>query len=165
MPNIYEPVWDEPRDHEGFRARRARLGYQLGSERVGISLWELPPGERAYPYHFHLAEEELLVVLEGAPLLRTPEGERRLERGEVVRFPMGEDGAHQLRNDTGDAVRFLAVSTHGQPDVVLYPDEGKISPAERTPDGSGLKLYFPMADAVDYWDGVHAREAADVDPA
>jgi uncharacterized cupin superfamily protein len=165
MANIYEPSWDEPRDHDGFRARRARLGYELGTERLGVSLWELPPGELAYPYHFHLAEEELLVVLEGTPALRTPAGERTLARGEVVRFPMGEDGAHQLRNDTGEPVRFLAVSTHGQPDVVLYPDEGKIGPAERHPDGTGLKLYFRLGDAVDYWDGVAPPEVADVDPA
>lgn len=162
MANIYEPEWDEPRDRDGFRARRARLGYQLGTERIGVSLWELPPGELAYPYHFHLAEEELLVVLEGAPLLRTPEGVRRLTRGEVVGFPAGEEGAHQLRNDGDEPVRLLAVSTHGQPDVVVYPDEGKIGAAERRPDGSGLKLFFRESDAVDYWEGV---EAVDVDPA
>lgn len=166
MPNIYEPAWDEPRDHDGFRAKRARLGYALGAERVGISLWEIPPGELAYPYHFHLAEEELLVVLEGAPVLRTPDGVRRLARGEVVRFPMGEDGAHQLRNDGDEAVRFLGISTHGQPDVVLYPDEQKVSAAERRPDGGGLKLFFRVDDAVDYWEGVApAPEICDVDPA
>lgn len=153
MPNIYEPEYEEPRERPGFRARRARLSRQAGSERLGLSVWELPPGEAAYPYHHHLGEEELLVVLEGRPDLRTPEGWRQLQRGEVVAFPRGEDGAHQLANRTGETVRFIAVSTNGDPDIVLYPDSGKISAAERRPDGSGLRELFRLADAVDYYDG------------
>lgn len=87
MPNISEPVFDEPREHPGFRCLRARLSRQAGSERLGLSLWELPPGESAYPYHHHLAEEELVVVLQGRPRLRTPDEWRELQEGEVVAFP------------------------------------------------------------------------------
>jgi uncharacterized cupin superfamily protein len=153
MPNIYAPEFDEPRDHDGFRARRARLGHQLRTERIGLSLWEIPPGEKAYPYHFHLAEEEVLVVLEGSPTLRTPTGARPLERGEVVRFPVGEDGAHQLANEGTELVRLLAVSTHGAPDIVIYPDSNKLSAAERNPTADGRKHYFRIDDEVDYWEG------------
>lgn len=153
MPNIYAPRFDEPREHEGFRARRARIGHQLETERIGVSLWEIPPGEKAYPYHFHLAEEEILVVLEGTPTLRTPAGSRTLERGEVVRFATGEEGAHQLANDGAELVRLIAVSTHGAPDVVIYPDSNKLSAAERRPDSDGRKHYFRIDDEVDYWDG------------
>lgn len=153
MPNIYKPDFDEPRDHDGFRARRARIGRQLETERVGISLWEVPPGEKAYPYHFHLSEEEVLVVLEGAPTLRSPLGSRRLERGEVARFPAGAEGAHQLINETEELVRLIAVSTHGAPDVIIYPDSGKLSAAERLPTEDGRKHYFRIEDEVDYWDG------------
>jgi uncharacterized cupin superfamily protein len=166
MPNIYDPVFDEPRTSlDGFHAQRARLGHQLGTERVGLSLWEVPAGQAVYPYHFHLAEEEVLVVLEGRPLLRSPEGWRRLDRGEVVRFPVGEDGAHQLVNDTGETLRLLSISTHGQPDVVIYPDEGKLCAAERTPDGSGLKTFFRLADRVPYDEGIQRPEIGHVDPA
>jgi uncharacterized cupin superfamily protein len=165
MANIYDPDYDEPRPHNGYRARRARLGYALRTERLGVSAWEVEPGQAAYPYHFHLTEEEVLIVLEGRPLLRTPEGRRRLEPGEAVRFPRGEPGAHQVLNDTEEPVRFLAVSTHGEPDVVLYPDEGKLSAVERTPDGSGLKTFFRLTDAVDYYEGVQPPVMGDVDPA
>jgi uncharacterized cupin superfamily protein len=166
MPNIYDPVFDEPRTSlDGFHAQRARLGHQLGTERVGLSLWEVPAGQAVYPYHFHLAEEEVLLVLEGRPCLRTPDGWRRLERGEVVRFPPGEDGAHQLVNDADAPLRLLVVSTHGQPDIVIYPDEGKIGPAERTPDGRGLKQFFYMKDAVPYDAGIERPEVGDVEPA
>jgi uncharacterized cupin superfamily protein len=156
VANVYEPEFDELREHEGFRVRRARIGHQLGSERIGVSLWEIPAGEKAYPYHFHLTEEEVLVVLEGTPELRTPAGVRQLARGEVVRFPTGEEGAHQLWNEGPGTVRLLALSTHGAPDVIVYPDSGKLSAAERLPHGGGRKHYFRIADEVDYWDGESA---------
>jgi uncharacterized cupin superfamily protein len=166
MPNIYDPHFDEQRDTvDGFHAQRARLGHQLGTERVGLSLWDLPAGQIAYPYHFHLAEEEVLVLLEGSLALRTPAGWQRVQRGDVVRFGVGEEGAHQLANDTGQDARFLVVSTHGQPDIVLYPDEGKIGPAERNPDGQGIKLYFKLDSAVPYDEGIARPEIGDVDPA
>ena len=153
MPNIHDPEFDEPREHDGFIARRARVSRQAGSARLGMSLWELPPGQAAYPYHFHYTEEELLIVTRGRPSLRTPAGWRELAEGEVVSFPAGAQGAHQLLNRTGEPVRFLAVSTSGDPDIVSYPDSGKVGANERRPDGAGLALMFREEDAVDYYDG------------
>jgi uncharacterized cupin superfamily protein len=153
LPNLEEPEFDEQREHDGFRALRARIGHQLGTERLGISLWELPPGEAAYPYHWHLVEEELVIVLRGTPSLRTPDGWRDLPEGEVLSFLTGEDGAHQFVNRTGEPVRLLALSTHGQPDIVIYPDSGKLGASERLPRGGGLRESFRLDDAVDYWDG------------
>jgi uncharacterized cupin superfamily protein len=153
VPNINRPEFDEPRDHPGFRVRRARLGYQLGSERIGLSLWDMPAGEAAYPYHYHLAEEELLIVLSGRPSLRTPDGWRELDEGEVVSFPRGEPGSHQLVNRSPETARFLAISTHGDPDIVLYPDSNKLGASERLPGGGGLRTVFKLEDQVDYWEG------------
>jgi uncharacterized cupin superfamily protein len=153
VANVNDPLFDELRDHAGFRCRRARLSRQAGSERLGLSLWELPPGEAAYPYHYHLAEEELVLVLEGRPSLRSPEGWRELEQGEVVPFLRGEQGAHQLVNRTKDVVRFLAFSTNGEPDIVIRPDSDTLGAYERRPDGGGLWAIFRSADTVDYYDG------------
>jgi uncharacterized cupin superfamily protein len=153
VPNINEPLFDEPREQPGFRALRARVARQAGSERLGLSLWEVPPGEAAYPYHFHYAEEELVLVLAGRPSLRTPTGWRELREGEVVAFPRGEGGGHQLANRTDTTVRFLAFSTSGEPDVVVYPDSGKLGAFERLADGGGLRALFRLAEAVDYHDG------------
>lgn len=165
-PNIYDPVFDERREAVGgFTAHRARVGHQLATERVGVSLWLLPAGQTAYPYHFHLTEEEVLVLLEGDLALRTPDGWERVRRGDVLSFPAGADGAHQIVNDTEQDARFLAVSTHGQPDVVLYPDEGKLGAAERRPRGDGIKMYFKIEDAVAYEHGVTRPEVGDVEPA
>jgi uncharacterized cupin superfamily protein len=153
VPNINDPTFDEPREQPGFRSLRARLSRQAGCERLGLSQWELPPHQTAYPYHYHLAEEELLLVLDGRPSLRTPDGWRDLQRGDVVAFPRGERGAHQLTNHTDDTVRFLAFSTSGEPDIVVRPDSGTLGVYERRPDGSGLREVFRVADSVDYYDG------------
>lgn len=162
MANVNEPVWDEDRgDTEGFRAKRARVGWQVGAERLGISVWELPPGQAAYPYHFHYVEEELVIVTQGRPSLRTPAGWRELEEGEVVPFPRGEAGAHQIANRTGEPVRFIAVSTNGEPDLVIQPDSRKLLAAERLPGGTpGFRGIFRLADQAAYLDGEAPPPAA-----
>jgi uncharacterized cupin superfamily protein len=115
------------------------MGVACGSGRLPVSL---PP-----------AEEEIVIVLSGTPALRTPDGCRVLDEGEVVDFPRGEHGAHQLVNRGQETVRFLAVSTHADPDVVLYPDSKKVGASERLPRGGGLRRFFRLEDQVDYWDG------------
>jgi uncharacterized cupin superfamily protein len=154
-PSIADPHFDERREHPGFNCRRARLGRQAGTEKIGLSLFELPPGEAAYPYHFHLAEEEVIVVLTGRPSLRTRSGWRELDEGDVVAFPTGEEGAHQIVNHSDDVARFLAFSNQ-QPDVIVQPDSRKVGAFERRPDGSGLRLWFREHDAAGYWDGEQA---------
>jgi uncharacterized cupin superfamily protein len=152
MSNLHDPDFDEPREVEGFRARRARVGRQLASQKLGASIWELPAGQAAYPYHWHMTEEELVVILEGTPSLRTPDGWRELEEGEVVAFPRGEQGGHQIVNRTETTLRFLAFSTQPGPDIVMYPDSGKVGAFERLAEGGGFYELFKLEDAVEYYD-------------
>jgi uncharacterized cupin superfamily protein len=88
-------------------------------------VYELPPGQ-ASPYHWHVGEEEWLLVLEGEPTLRTPGGEDRLRPWDAALFRRGETGAHQLRNDTDEPVRAAFFSSLSDPEVAVYPDEGRI---------------------------------------
>ena len=92
-------------------------------------------------------------MLEGTPALRSPDGWRDLAEGEIVSFPRGEAGAHQLVNRTDSTVSFLAISTHGEPDIVLYPDSNKVGASERRSKGGGLRTFFRLDDVVDYYDG------------
>jgi uncharacterized cupin superfamily protein len=94
-----------------------------------------------------------VIVLSGRPSLRTPEGIRELEEGEALRFPLGEEGAHQILNRTETTATFLAISSHGRPDVVVYPDSEKIGVGERLPQGGGLRAFFRRSDGVDYFEG------------
>lgn len=155
MPNLFDPEYDAEQDEDGFRWRRARLGRQAGTERLGASLFEVPPGAATFPYHFHFGNEELLVVVAGRPSLRTAEGWRELEEGEVVAFPVGERGGHQVANRSDGAVRILMLSEMVGPDVVVMPDSGKVQARERPPGSveRGLWQIFRSADSVDYMEG------------
>lgn len=102
-----------------------RVGETLGAARWGCTVYELPPGQ-ASSYHWHAGEEEWLLVLAGSPTLRTPEGTQVLRPWDLAVFPRGEEGAHQLRNETDGPVRAAFFSTLSDPEVAVYPDEGKV---------------------------------------
>jgi uncharacterized cupin superfamily protein len=126
MPNLYDPDWDAEQNRPPFTFKRARLGRQAGADQLGASLVEVPPGASAFPLHVHYANEEMLFVIEGSFTLRTLDGERTVDTGEVIACPAGPRGAHRLTNDTDAPARFLVVSTMNAPDITDYPESGKV---------------------------------------
>jgi uncharacterized cupin superfamily protein len=155
VASVFEPDFDHQEDRAGFTHRRARIGWQVGTERLGASVYELPPGQASFPYHWHTANEELLIVLSGRPSLRSPSGWQELAEGEVVAFPAGEDGAHQIVNRDQEPARFFVLSTMIAPELTEYPDTGKVGALKRAPGahGSGGQRFFEPGDIVDYWEG------------
>lgn len=118
--NIWDDNWGEQQeDWSGGGALSKRL--VEGGPLLGASLYELERGNFMI-YHAHHGSEELLLVLRGRPTLRTPEGERPLEEGEVVHFAAGPEGAHGIRNDGDETVRYVVAGTRVSPEVVEYPD-------------------------------------------
>jgi uncharacterized cupin superfamily protein len=113
-------------DPPGFRAGMLRPGPGFGAEASGASLYELPPGEAICPYHYEYAEEEWLLVLSGTPSVRTPEGTEQLAPLDLVFFPRGPDGAHQVRNDSAETARVLMWSPIIVPAATAYPDSDKV---------------------------------------
>jgi uncharacterized cupin superfamily protein len=137
--NLWSDDWGEQgEDWSGGGGRAKRLPRR---DDLGATLYELDPGNFVV-YHFHHRWEEMLFVLRGRPTLRTPEGERALTEGEVVHFPVGPGGAHALRNETDDVVRFLMASTRGAPEVVEYPDLRKITAQAMTGSQTGDRLWL-----------------------
>ena len=161
MANLFEPEFDGEQQRPGFTYRRAQLGRQAGAERLGASLYEIPPGQATFPYHQHTANEEILIVVSGRLALRTPEGWRDLDEGDVVAFPVGERGAHQIANRSPDTARVLFVSEMNSPEVAVYPDTGKVGAMTRPPGGRGTgdRWAFRIEDTVDYWEGEEPPEA------
>jgi uncharacterized cupin superfamily protein len=155
-PNVFGNEWDDRRDRPGWRWKRLGLSSRLHAEQIGASLYELEPGQKTWPYHFHYGEEEMVVVLGGTPTLRDPEGERQLEAGDVVLFKRGPEGGHLLRNDTDDPVRLLMISSLAEVDVAVFPDSDKIvalsAPPGKSPEES-FYLVVPQNAAVDYFEG------------
>jgi len=138
-PNVFADNWDETDDWSGGGAKSTRL--VKSGPQLGATVYELGPGNTAV-YHFHHGSEELLIVLRGRPTLRTPDGERQLAEGEVVHFPLGPEGAHGVRNDTDDTVRYVVAGIRVSPEVVEYPETKQITAQARTGSQVGERLWF-----------------------
>ena len=140
--NILSDVWDPAEeDWSGGGVVSKRLPRAAENPGLGATVYELRPGNWV-PFHFHHASEELLVVLRGRPTLRTGEGTRQLEEGDAVHFPVGPDGAHALKNDTDDPVRYLMASTLHSPEVAEYPDLKQVTVQGRTNSQTGEPLWL-----------------------
>ena len=148
--NLGADEWDRVEEREGWRSKDAWVGARLGAELLGGSLYELEPGDRLWPYHVHHANEEWAIIVRGQPTLRSPAGEQALVEGDVVVFPRGKAGAHQLTNRTDAPIRVLMLSSMVRPDIVEYPDSGKVG--ARSVDGERILLSRP-GPILDYWDG------------
>jgi uncharacterized cupin superfamily protein len=165
--NVWDVDWPEPGEWEAEAAaasfggvRGRRLQRRPGGT-LSAAVWELEPGATQAPYHFHHGGEELLIVLRGTPTLRSNDGERELREGEVVHFPSGPEGAHQLSNRSGEPVRYVLAAAQGSPEIIEYPDSGKVAAMARTETSAGGPLFTlnRLADAVDYYDGERAPGA------
>jgi uncharacterized cupin superfamily protein len=131
-------------DRPGWEHVRRKVGAHLGAQTTGMSLLEIPPGTRSYPFHCHSAEEELFVVLDGGGQLRLGEDEHAVRPGHVVSRPAGTGVAHQfIAGD--DGLTLLTYSTIDSSDTAFYPDSNKVS----------LRYLDVMmrVEPADYWDG------------
>ena len=115
----------DPEDPEGYRSGQIRLEAALGAAETAIRLYEIPPGESCCPYHYEYVEEWLL-ILEGDLLVRSPAGEEPAQRGDLILFPSGPEGAHKITNTGTEPARALMFSSSREPSVAVYPDSDKI---------------------------------------
>jgi uncharacterized cupin superfamily protein len=146
--NLERATFEPPDAPEPFGAREAFIGEAIGAEHLAGNVLEIAPGRVAWPYHWEAAQEEWLIVLSGTPTVRTPDGEETLVAGDLVCFPAGPDGAHQVRNDGDAPCRVVLLSSRAPVNVIVYPDSGKVG--ARTP---WLRPTFPQDSAVGYWEG------------
>ena len=148
--NLYGDEWDERRERDGWRIKEAFVGHHIGGGLIGASMSEVEPGNKLCPYHTHHAKEEWVIVVRGEPILRMPEGEQGLKEGDVVCFPRGRDGAHQIINGTDSPIRVLMLSSMIGPDIVEYLDTGKIY---ATSVGGELIMLARPGPPAEYWEG------------
>ena len=154
-----ENVPFETRSHgDAFECRRANAGMAVGSKMIGFNVTVVPPGKKSFPYHAHRANEEMFFVLDGVGSVRIDGAVHTIRKGDFISLPPGRDSAHQIINDSKAPLRFLAVSTMILPEVVEYPDSGKIvasagTMGNRPSTPETIRHITRAKDAVDYWDG------------
>jgi uncharacterized cupin superfamily protein len=156
IKNIAELSYSEQSHEPSFSARHAAIGSEIGAEKLGYRITIIPPGKKAYPYHAHLANEEMFFILEGTGTLRLTEKTHSLRPGDFVCCPVGKENPHEIKN-TGDIdLKFLAVSTMEQPEVAYYPDSKKIgvyagkAPGNLNKDDE-VRMIVDESSGVDYW--------------
>jgi len=150
--------WAEHSHEEKFGYRRKSLSAASGGEKLGCGLYEVEPGRRTWPYHYHGDNEEAIYVLEGSGTLRVNDQEISLEKGDYATFPASAENAHQLVDTSGEILRYLCISTMAQPDAVVYPDSGKVGVFVGSAPGGPkeertLSGFFKVVDGVDYYEG------------
>jgi uncharacterized cupin superfamily protein len=139
--------WQNAINKGKFEQRRI----PLEGGRLAAGLWELAPGKRSFPFHFHHMTEEAMFVVSGSGKVRTPDGETPIGPGDHIYFPPGGP-AHQLINDGSEPLVYLGMSAGIGADVVEYPDSGKVNAG--VGQFPNIKRFiFRAKDQVDYFDG------------
>jgi uncharacterized cupin superfamily protein len=140
--------WTEFRHGDDFHIRYRHLTKSMGSQpyKIGVCIEELMPGKQNNPAHYHLREEEHLLILSGALTVRIGEAFHIMKSGDYVRFPAEAPHEHCLYNHTDEVCRYIIIGEKDPQDVTIYPDSNKISV---TATGE----LYDKGDAKDYWDG------------
>jgi uncharacterized cupin superfamily protein len=137
-------------DPAGYRSGVAHLGRTAGAQANIVKLFELPAGQSICPYHYEY-EEEWLLVVDGELMLRRPDGEHELARGDLICFPAGPAGAHKVTNVGQPVALAMMWSSSREPAVAVYPDSDKLG--IWTGNKADELMVRRVDGAVDYWDG------------
>jgi uncharacterized cupin superfamily protein len=144
---------------ERFDAKMGFIGPRIGAQKLGYNITAVSPGKRAFPFHNHRVNEEMVFVLQGAGEIRIGDIIYPIRAGDVIAFPAGgKETAHQIINCSPDELRYLAVSTKLSPEIVDYPDSGKFGVLAELPagaDGKPQRFVFVGREneSRNYWEG------------
>jgi uncharacterized cupin superfamily protein len=131
----------------------ARLAPGTAAQKLGASIDTVPPGKRSCPYHFHYAQEEMFIVLEGSGTLRVAGEMLPLKTGDIVFVPPGPQYPHQILNTSDAPLKYLSISTRETPEVCEYPDSGKYLASAAAGEGGRFEAIQSAKNSVDYWEG------------
>jgi uncharacterized cupin superfamily protein len=153
--NLYDNDWDVERAPTGVGEKLRHLGRGLGGELLGATMFEVEPGWRSL-YHVHHGNEELVLVVDGNPSVRTADGVKELKPGDMALFRRGLPGAHSISNRSDRPARFVVFSSMVDPDVVELPEAGMVGAFAGGVPTSGrdaeLELFVRRESAVGYFD-------------
>lgn len=152
LPISSDAVEWEVFDHGKFGCRTKHLTEGVMGEarkwRVGVAIEDLPPGKQSCPFHFHMLEEEHVLVLEGECTLRLGEERIRFKAGDYACFPAGAKVGHCLINEGDTVCRYIVIGENNPNESCVYPDSNKVSNrwlGERY-DRAAKKEYFDGED-------------------
>jgi uncharacterized cupin superfamily protein len=133
MPTIFKPetlkfeVASNALKDFKIKTITPRLSEMAHSKHLIFDIRQLDPGMFSFPYHLHRNSEEMMMVISGSFTLRSKEGLKIINKGELVFFEMGEAGVHQFYNHEKVPCIYLDIRANIGFDVTEYPDSRKIN--------------------------------------
>lgn len=161
--NVDELDWRRQNPGGDFDADVKDVSEETSLRKIGLRLYRLKPGKTAWPFHAHLANEEVIYVQDGEGTLRYADTEYTVSTGDCLAFPADPDCPHQLVNTSDRDLRYLCVSTMVEPDAIRYPDSEKIGVFAGEPPGGSSEdrdfegIYSTQAEQG-YWEGEISEE-------
>ena len=144
-----EVVPDHKNEHKGFEYFKHSMVPKGAANQCAVSVYQVPPGKSAYPYHSHTNNEESFYILQGTGLVKTPDGLIEVSSGDFLFFPADESGAHQITNvSETEMLVYIDFDTENRIDVAFYPDSGKVGIW-----GQHTNMLFRVADRTGYYEG------------
>jgi uncharacterized cupin superfamily protein len=144
--SVEDVPWKEWSQGEHFGSRYRDLGRFGGGSHVGVSMEELAPGKQSVPQHYHMLEEEHMLILSGSATLHFGDERIPVKEGDFVCFPAGQKVGHALLNESAEPCRFLMIGEDRRDEVVVYTKTKKVLVRAL---GTRLRLTEP----IDYWEG------------
>lgn len=145
---------EHPDQPSQFSCHDAEVGFIIGARKLGYRVSTLDPGTRFCPLHGHAREEELFLVLDGEPSVRTLSGTLRCRKGDFIALPVGVSGTHQLLNESNAPATILLLARTEAFDACYYPDSDKLLVDMPAPLVEGREsLLIAASPQLDYFDG------------
>ena len=138
--------WASWGEGDRFGSRVQCLADSRKGAQIGVIIEELPPGKQSCPFHYHLLEEEHVMVLEGVVTLRLGDKTFEMSAGDYIRFPAGEALGHCLINNGDKPCKYLCFGPRNPNEVAVYPDSDKVMVR-------GLGEIYQKSATLQYWDG------------
>ena len=116
-------VYPEPFASQMKGRSKRPLGDLFSLTNFGVILTTIEPGGVSALRHAHSKQDEFVYVISGVATLISDSGTSMLRTGMCAGFKAGTGNAHQIRNDSSDALVYLEVGDRSAGDQVTYPDD------------------------------------------
>ena len=113
----YPPEHASPVRERWYR----RLAPTAGLKDFGASHVVLKPGAWSAHRHWHVAEDEMVIMIDGEAVLVDNDGEHLMQAGDIAAFPKNDGNGHVLQNRSDRACTFVAIGKPSASDC-HYPD-------------------------------------------
>ncbi len=115
-------IYPPPYDAEVKGRSSLRLGDAGGLTQFGVNIVILGPGTKSSMRHWHLHEDEFVMITEGECTMMQDAGPTIMQAGDCAAFPAGVPDGHCFINHTDAEARFLVVGTKAQAETATYSD-------------------------------------------